>query len=417
MDQVDIQGIQGARATAPWLAGEQFRRRRLLGGSILLAAAAVIQPANAASPGMALVEAGHEPSSLFVYVGCRTTRERNARGDGINVYRMNAASGRWNHVQLQSGLVNPSFLAFDRTKRFLYTVHGDSSEVSSYRIDPETGRITPINKQTTRGKNPVHLAIDPSNRFMVVANHITSTLAVLPVREDGSLGEVIDLVTLQGTIGPHRVEQPFAKPHQAEFDPAGRFMVVPDKGLDRIFTFLLDPVGKLIAADPPSVQARETSGPRHFAFHPTQALAYSVNELDSTVVAYRFEAEVGRLTPFQVLSSLPDTFTGNSRASEIGMSPDGRFLYASNRGFDSIAIFVIDPANGRLAVVDYAPSAGKTPRFFAIDPSGRFMYVANEESDTIVKFTVDQVTGRLTPTEDVVSTGSPVCIVFRSAGA
>lgn len=350
---------------------------------------------------------------VFAYVGCRTTRERNARGDGINVYRVDAASGRWEHVQLVPGLVNPSFLAFDRAKRFLYTVHGDGDEVSGFRIALATGQLSPINRRSTKGKNPVHLALDPTDRFMVVSNHVTSSLAVLPVGEDGALGEVIDSVVLQGQIGPHRVEQPFAKPHQAEFDPAGRFLVVPDKGLDRVFTFRLDPAGKLVAADPASVRAREASGPRHVAFHPRLPYAYVVNELDSTVTGYRYDADTGRLSPFQVVPSLPQDHTGNSRAAEIAVSADGEFVYASNRGSDSVAVLSVDPATGWLTVVTHCGSGGETPRFFALDPTGRFMYVANEDSDTIVTFTVDRATGTLAETGDIVNTGSPVCIVFR----
>lgn len=401
-----------------WLATEHWRRRRVLGGTaaVLAAAAAPLGQAPAATPAGDKPAEGAAGSAYFAYVGCRTTRERNARGDGINVYRVDAQSGRWEHVQLMPGLLNPSFLAFDRTKRCLYTVHGDSNEVSSYRIDGATGRITPLNKQDTKGKNPVHLAIDPANRFMVVSNHVTSTLAVLPVREDGSLGELTDLVTVQGQIGPHRVEQPFAKPHQNEFDPSGRFIVVPDKGLDRVFTFRLTPEGKLVAAEPPSVVARETSGPRHVAFHPHLPYAYVVNELDSTVTGYQYEAETGRLTPFQIVSSLPESFTGNSRASEIAVSADGRFVYASNRGFDSVAVLAVNPANGWLTAVEFAVSDGKTPRFFALDPTGQYMFIANEDSDTIVKFTVDRASGKLAKTDDAVKTGSPVCIVFRPVG-
>jgi len=166
-------------------------------------------------------------SSYFAYVGARTTKERGARGNGLNVYRVDAKTGVWSHIQLLGDLVNPSFLAFDRTGRFLYTVHGDLSDITAMAIDPADGSLRVINRQSTEGKNPVHLAIDPSNRFMVVANHITSTLALLPRHEDGSLGPVIDLVKLEGKIGPHRVEQPFAKPHQVEFDPSGAFIVVP----------------------------------------------------------------------------------------------------------------------------------------------------------------------------------------------
>jgi 6-phosphogluconolactonase len=356
-------------------------------------------------------------SAYYAYVGCRTTRERNARGDGINVYRMDAASGDWTHVQLLGGLLNPSFLAFDRRQRFLYTVHGDSTEVSAFRIDGATGRLTLLNRQSTRGRNPVHLAVDPTNRFLVVANHITSSIAVLPIDpEEGAIGEAVDLVELKGEIGPHRVEQPFAKPHQVEFDPAGRFIIVPDKGLDRVFGFRLDPTtGKLAPTEQGSVVARQGSGPRHAAFHPSAPYAYVVNELDSTVAAYRYDRGRGALEPFQVLSTLPDTFTGDSRAAEIAVSADGLFVYASNRGHESVAMFAADAGSGRLTPRRWVSSGGRTPRFFAPDPTGRFLYVANEDSDTILSFDIADESGELTPGGEAARTGSPVCIVFREA--
>ncbi|TDH59935.1 lactonase family protein [Dankookia rubra] len=354
-------------------------------------------------------------SAYYAYVGCRTTRERNARGDGINVYRTDAATGDWSHVQLVEGLLNPSFLAFDRHRRFLYTVHGDSTEVSAFRIDDATGRLSFLNRRSTGGRNPVHLAVDPTNRFMVVANHITSTVAVLRIDpEEGSIGELTDLVKLEGTIGPHRVEQPFAKPHQTEFDTAGRFIIVPDKGLDRVFAFRLEAAsGKLVPTEQGSVVAREASGPRHVALHPAAPYAYVVNELDSTVTAYRYDGQTGALEPFQILSALPDTFTGNSRAAEIAVSSDGRFVYASNRGHDSIAVLTVDVGTGRLTVQQWIASGGRTPRFFAPDPTGRFLYVANEDSDTILRFEVAAEAGELTLAGEVARTGSPVCILFR----
>ena len=351
----------------------------------------------------------------FAYVGSRTTRERNARGDGINVYRVDAATSQWTHVQLVDGLLNPSFLTLDRSGRFLYCVHGDASEISAFSIDPERGKLTFINQETTAGKNPVHLSVDPGNRFLIVANHVTSSLAVLPRHEDGSLGKLVDLVALEGQIGPHRVEQPFAKPHQVEFDPSGRFVVVPDKGLDRVFTYQLDETtGRLTAVDAPPAPAREGAGPRHVAFHPRQNIVYVVNELDSTVTAYRFDSECGNLTPLQVLSSLPDTFIGHSRAAEITVSKDGRSLYASNRGHDSIAIFSVDQASGRLTNIGWEGSRGRTPRFFALDPSGTWLFVANEDSDSVAAFRIERETGMLSYDGEAIRTGSPVCIIFGS---
>jgi 6-phosphogluconolactonase len=385
-------------------------RRLVLGGTAMaampdrVAAAPVADTHPVGTP---------RPASYFAYVGCRTSRDRNARGDGITVYSVDAATGRWQQVQLLPGLLNPSFLALSKDKRFLYTVHGDSSEISSFTIDAATGRITPLNQQSTQGKNPVHLSLDPTGRFMVVCNHITSTLAVLPVDEDGALRPVCDLFELKGKIGPHRVEQPFSKPHEAVFAPDGRYIIVPDKGLDRVFTFAMDRTGKLAPAQPPSVQARETSGPRHVAFRPDGQFAYVVNELDSTVTSYRYDAANGALTPMQIIPTLPQSFTGDSRASEIEASADGRFIYASNRGFDSVAILAADPVTGWLSTVDVVRTHGKTPRFFALAPDGRFMFVAHEDSDTIAAFTIDQETGRIAPTDNTVTTGSPVCIVLR----
>ncbi len=393
------------------MAAGALTRRLVLGGTAMAAMpdslAAAAAPVADTHP-----EGAPRPAAYFAYVGCRTSRERNARGNGISVYSVDAATGTWHQVQLLGGLLNPSFLALSKDKRFLYTVHGDSSEISSFTINADNGQITPLNQQSTQGKNPVHLALDPTGRFMVVCNHITSTLAVLPINEDGALGPVCNLFELKGKIGPHRVEQPFSKPHEAVFAPDGRYLIVPDKGLDRVFTFTLDPTGQLAPVRPPSVHARETSGPRHVAFRPDGQFAYVVNELDCTVTSYRYDAASGALTPMQIIPTLPQSFTGDSRASEIEASADGRFIYASNRGFDSVAIFAADPVTGWLSVVDIVRTPGKTPRFFALAPNNRFMFVAHEDSDAIATFAVDQENGRIVPTGNMIPTGSPVCIRF-----
>ncbi|MGW1424224.1 lactonase family protein [Bradyrhizobium manausense] len=398
----------------------ELSRRRLaqltMGGALAMAGAAMPSRSPAQTRHAQGNQTMSEGPASYVYVGARTTKERNASGDGLNVYRMDNATGAWTHLQLLDDLVNPSFLAFDRSRRFLYTVHGDLNDITAMAIDAGSGRLRVINRRSTDGKNPVHLAIDPSNRYVVVANHITSSLALLPRQEDGALGAVIDLVKLEGKIGPHRVEQPFAKPHQVEFDPSGTFIVVPDKGLDLVFTYRIDAEkGKLVLASKP-VQAREGAGPRHIAFHPTGKLAYVVNELDSTVTAYRFDPASGALSPFQVVSAVPDSFTGNSRAAEIAVSADGRYVYASNRGNDSLAIYAIDAASGRLAPRGWTPSGGKTPRFFALGASDRFLFAANEDSDMVTMFT-RAPDGLLAATGNVVKVGSPVCILFRESQA
>lgn len=395
----------------------------LIAGSTCIGAVSV-QGSRAQPTGTEIVGRQEEPRVMpdsatpyFAYVGSRTTRERNARGEGLSVYRVDPKAAAWTPVQVLDDLVNPSFLSFDRQRRFLYAVHGDGSEISAFRIDPKSGELTILNRESTGGKNPVHLCVDPTNRFAVVVNHVTSSLAVLPIKENGALGRMSDLVTLTGKIGPHRVEQPFSKPHQAQYDPTDRFIAVPDKGLDRTFIFRLDAEsGKLSAVEGAVAEAREGAGPRHIAFHPSNRFAYVINELDSTVMACRFDAGTGGLAPFQVLTALPDSFVGNSRAAEIAVSATGRFVYASNRGYDSIAVFAVDGLTGRLAATGWHLTGGRTPRFFAPSPVEDLLFVANEDSDDIVGFGVDPHTGSLASVGTVARTGSPVCILFNPAG-
>lgn len=350
---------------------------------------------------------------MYAYVGSRTTRERNARGEGISIFRLDPAQGVLELVATEKDLVNPSFLALSQDGQFLYTVHGDEAEVSAFAVDRVSGQLRFINRESTQGKNPVHLALDPSGKFLVVSNHLGASLAVLPVNADGSLAPLTQLVVLEGVIGPHRVEQKQAKPHFNAFDPSGRFVVVPDKGLDQIFSFSFNE-GQLLPAAVPSVAAREGAGPRHMAFHPVLPLAYVVNELDSSVTAYRFDAGTGALDPFQVLPVLPDSFVGNSRAAGIEMDAHGRFLYTSNRGGDSVAVFAIDNLSGRLHFLGAEHTRGKTPRCFALSPNGRFLFALNEDSDAIVSFAVDPDTGMLTATGAQVHCGSPVSMVFSA---
>ncbi|SQF98923.1 3-carboxymuconate cyclase [Paucimonas lemoignei] len=350
---------------------------------------------------------------MYAYVGSRTTRARNARGDGITVYQVDEETGTLRLVQVVEDLVNPSFLALNKAGDRLYTVHGDQREVSAFSVDKTSGKLSFINQQSCEGKNPVHLALDPTERFLVVSNHISGSLAVMNVLENGSLNTINQLLELDGTTGPHRIEQPFPKPHFNPFDHTGNFVLVPDKGVDRVFSFRFDN-GKLFPADQPFVTTREGAGPRHLALHPKAPFAYVINELDSTVTTYRFNASVGSLTPLQVLPSLPSTFTGNSRASEIEVDRSGRFVYASNRGYDSIAVFAIDQGTGLLSPVQFMPTEGKTPRFFALTPNGRFIFALNEDSDSIISMGVDPHTGVLSTTGFSITTGSPVCMVFSA---
>lgn len=346
---------------------------------------------------------------MHVYIGSRTTRERHARGEGISVFDYAQDTGTLTLTQVVGGLVNPSYLLPHPALPVLYTVHGDSHEVSALQRDPRTGALTPWRQQDCQGRNPVHLALAPAGRYLMVSNHLSGTLAVLPVGRDGALAPVAQSVPMAGEPGPHRKEQPFAKPHYNLVDPSGRYVLVPDKGLDRVFLYALENGG--ISANPACITAtREGAGPRHAAFHPAGRWLYVVNELDNTVAAYSLAA--GSLHPFQILPTLPDTYTGNSRAAGISLDAHGCHLYVSNRGDDSIAVFRVDPANGRLTPVQHAASGGKTPRFFTLSPDGRFLFVLNEDSDTLVRFRVNAQDGALTPDGYALRIGSPVCMVF-----
>jgi 6-phosphogluconolactonase (cycloisomerase 2 family) len=350
---------------------------------------------------------------MFAYVGCYTTAQRYARGDGIHIYRVDAEAGAWTHLDHVGGLVNPSFLTLSRDKRFLYSAHGDETYATAFAVDRETGKLTMLGRTETGGRNGVHLAIDPGGRFAIVANYGSGAVAVLPIRKDGSLDAPSQTVPLEGQPGPHRIEQPGSRPHQIVFDPSGRYVVVPDKGLDRVFVFRFDAeTGKLSPTAQGSVVARSGSGPRHAAFHPTLPVLWVLNEIASTVTTYYWDAERGHLRPAEVLPSTPPDHTGENTAAEIAVSHDGRFVYCSNRGHDSIGIFAADRETGLLKSSGWMPSQGRTPRFICLDPTGRRLHAANEQSDTVVAFRIDAESGKLTPTGQPVHNASPVTIAF-----
>lgn len=348
---------------------------------------------------------------MFAYVGSFTTARRKAHGDGINVYRVDVATGGWTHVQHVGELENPSYLALSPDQRFLYSVHGDGDYATAFALDPATGFAKPLNRGATGGNNGVRQAVDPSGRFLVVANYASGTVAVLAIAPDGSLADQ-HLVALPGEGGPDPVEQASSHPHDVVFDPSGRFVLVPDKGLDRVFAFGFDPASGRLAAEPGCVKTRPGAGPRHLAFHPRLSIAWVLNELDSTITTYRWDVGRATLTPLAVTSTLPADFAGTSTTAEIAVMPDGRHVYASNRGHDSVAIYAADAENGSLSPIGWQPTQGRGPRFIGLDPVGRFLYAANEQSDTVVTFRLDAGSGRLAPTGEVIANGSPVVIVF-----
>ncbi len=348
----------------------------------------------------------------LAFVGAFTTAHRLARGRGIVTCRIDPASGAWSVVGGREGLDNPSFVIADKARLRLYAVHADLDYATAFAVDPDSGGLSPLGRATTGGLNGVHPVIDPSGRFLIVANFAGGSLAVLPIGADGGLGDLVQRLDLEGPRGPHRLEQTSPHPHHLVFDPTGRFLLAPDKGLDRVFVLTFDPErGRLALADRGHAVMRPGAGPRHIAFHPSAPYAFVVGELDSTVTACRWDAQAGVLTPHWTVSSLPPDFFGETIASAIVVSLDGGSVYASNRGHDSVVHLRFDAASGRLDVVGWTPSGGAVPRFMTLSPAGARLLVANEQGDSVTAFDIAS-DGALVPRGVVLRTPSPAAIAF-----
>jgi 6-phosphogluconolactonase len=354
----------------------------------------------------------------IMYVGTYT----QAPSKGIYAYRFQSATGKvtpMGTAGLAAETENPSFLAVHPNQRFLYAVNEisryegrEAGSVSAFSIDRASGTLTLLNRVSSRGGGPCHVSVDRSGKWLFTANYGGGSVAAFPLQDDGRLGEASAFFQHAGaSVNKARQSGPHA--HDVVVSPDNRFVLAADLGLDRVFTYRLDAAaGGLAPAEPRFAAISPGSGPRHLAFRPDGRFAYVLNEMKSGVVAFRYDAGRGTLAELQTLSTLPEGFSGDSSGAEIVMHPGGRFLYASNRGHDSIAIFRIDAVKGTLTSVDRVSTQGKTPRSFAIDPSGRFLVAANQNSGTLVIFRIDQQTGRLAPTETALQVPSPVSIVF-----
>ncbi len=364
---------------------------------------------------LAAAGAGQQPGEYFVYFGTYT----RGASKGIYVARMEAATSKLSEPELAAETENPSFLAIHPNKRFLYSVGelygregGKGGAVSAFAIDATTGKLTPLNKVSSRGTGPCHLVVDKTGRNLLVVNYGSGSTAVLPVKEDGSLGEASAFIQHSGSsVNPKRQQGPHA--HSVNLSRDNRFAVVADLGLDQLLVYRFDAAkGTIEPNEPPFTKVNPGAGPRHFTFHPSGKFAYSINELQSTVTAFSWDAKRGVLKELQTITTLPEGFEGENYTAEVLAHPSGRFLYGSNRGHDSIAVFAVDPANGRLKALEQVSTQGKTPRNFGIDPSGSWLLAANQNSDTVVAYRIDPRTGRLTPTGQVLKVASPVCVKF-----
>lgn len=343
----------------------------------------------------------------IAYVGCRTTRERNARGKGLKVYGI-SDRGVWEERQLLD-LQNPSYQCLDQTGRYLYSVHGDGYEVSAYAIDQRDGKLSLINKLSIEGRNPVFITVDKENRFVYVASLQGGSVHVLPRRPDGGLGQALHRFRAPGKSG-----ETISHVHQCLFSHNHNYLFAPAQGrvvgYAEVNVLRPKPDGSLKLTQ--CWKAREYAEPRHIAMHPNDHWAYLVNEKDNTIVYFAFDQEQGLLEPLQVLPVLPDTYTGPGQASAMLVSPDGRHALVSNRLHDSISVFRIDQHTGYLYTHDNLHCLGQTPRFMCFSPEGNQLLVANEDSDTIRVFDYHMDSGRLIFADQTILTESPTCITF-----
>jgi 6-phosphogluconolactonase len=353
----------------------------------------------------------------FVYVGTYTAEGSSSKG--IYAYRYDPSASTLTPIGLVAESTNPSFLAVHPNHRFLYAVNetGDykgqkSGAITAFSIDHRTGKLTQLNQVASGGADPCYITVDKTGKYVLVANYTGGSISAFPVLADGRLGDGSAFIqhTGHGT-NPKRQEGPHA--HSIDLSPDNRFAIVDDLGLDETLVYKFDSAkGSLTLNDPPFAKAAPGAGPRHFAFHPNGKFGYVLDEMGSTVSAFSYDDAGGVLHPLQTISSLPKGFAGQNDAAEIEVHPAGKFLYASNRGHDSIAVFAIDQKQGTLTPIEYVPTKGASPRNFAIDPTGKLILAENEKSDNVVVFRIDPQTGCLTPTGKVLDISQPVCVKF-----
>ena len=365
-------------------------------------------------------------NEMLVYVGTYTEpilfgtgKILEGKGEGIYLFRMDPATGTLEFDSKTTGVVNPSYLAIDPTQRFLYAVNElktyedkPTGTVSAFAVDPKSGKLGFLNRQLTHGTDPCHVMVDREGRYIFVANFMSGSVCVLPVQKDGSLGEASDFVQhLGSSVDLVRQKGPHA--HSVTLDRTNRFAFVPDLGLDKLMVYTFDRTRGMLEPHAVAwVKMKPGAGPRHLALHPGGRFAFLINELDSTLAALSVDARKGVFKVRQVVPTLPADFPGESTCADIQVTPSGRFVYASNRGHDSLVIYRIDQHTGRLAYVGHQTTQGKTPRQFEIDPTGRFLLVGNQDTDTIVSFRIDPQTGKLAPTGQVLQVPTPVCVKF-----
>jgi 6-phosphogluconolactonase len=354
----------------------------------------------------ALLHAVHG-EDLFVYFGTHTA----GAGKGFSLAHFDTISGALSKPEFLLEAPAPAYFIIAPDSRHLYTCNS-TGFVSAYAIDPATGRLTLLNQKPAGGGDPSYISLDATAQFILDANYDGGNIAVWKIAPDGGIGERTAFVQHTGkSVDPQRQMHAFA--HSIRTDPSNRFVLVADLGLDKLFVYKFDvKTGSLTPNDPPFVTVKPGSGPRHVVFHPNGRWVYLITEMGSTIIQYDWDTARGVLKEGRTISTLPADFHGSSACSEIAVHSNGKFLYASNRGHDSIAVFAIDAGSGRLTPLEYVPSGGKTPRNFALDPSAQWMLVTNHGNNVAMVFRIDQATGKLTPVGTPVEVPYPFCPRF-----
>lgn len=364
--------------------------------------------------------AGSEPipekTRFLAYFGTYT----GPLSEGIYALQVDARTGEIVALGCVARITHPSFLALHPSGRFLYAVSEVSAPpadptagaVVAFAVDRSSGRLSQLNAQSSGGSGPCHLTVDRTGRYILVANYGGGSVAVLPIRADGSLGEATCVIRHAGSsVHPQRQRQPHV--HSVNLSPDNRYALVADLGIDRIVVYRFDAAqGTLETPAAHTFEAPPGSGPRHLAFHPDGRHVLALNELSSQLMLLEFDPQSGHLTLRQSVSTLPEGLSGSNTTAEVAVHPNGGFVYASNRGHDSLAVFRLDVTNSSLQLIQHVSTGGRTPRHFSLDPLGRQLWAANQASHSVVRFQVDPAGGRLEPVGEPLKVGNPVCIRF-----
>lgn len=324
------------------------------------------------------------------------------------------ATGALTELHSAAAIPSPSFLSLSPDDRFLYSVSErqtpETSSVSAFRVSVD-GALTFLDRQLTGGRGPCHVSVDPQDKWVFAANYSSGSMAEYPIEADGSLGPRKDFIQNEGS-GPNRQRQEGPHAHCVVTDASDRHVFDCDLGIDKVLIYNFDPAsGALRPGDPPYYAGVPGSGPRHLAFHPNGRFAYLINELNSTLIALAYDSATGRLTTIQSENLLPSDFKGHNGAAEVEVHPSGKWVYASNRGHDSIVVYACDSDTGRLSLLERHPSGGHTPRHYEIDSTGQYLLVANQDSSNIIVLRIDQETGLLHDTGQSLAVPHPMCVL------